>query len=144
MSEGRRGTGAGAASWVAIVVIVGAVVGAALSIAFPPMPGPPGPGGPPGRGPIGLDRAAYVLSTIDLAMLLALLAVYVRTYRETRARFALGLSAFLAALTLQTVFGSTLLFGAFGFGPGGLGPFLFVSYLFETIALAIFLYLSLD
>jgi hypothetical protein len=134
----------GALGWVALVLALGAVAGLVLAMLAAPMPGPAGPGGGAGPGPMPLVRIATGLSTVDLFLLLALVFVYLRTYWDTHARFALGLAIFLGALTLQTVFGSTVLFSAFGFGPGGLAPFLFVSYVFETVALSLFLYLSLD
>jgi hypothetical protein len=134
----------GALGWVVLVLGLGAIGGIVLALHATPMPGPPGPGGGAGPGPLPIVRIASGLSTVDLALLLALIFVYVRTYWETRARFALGLSVFLGALTIQTVFASPLLFSAFGFGPGGLVPFLSVSYVFATFALSLFLYLSLD
>jgi hypothetical protein len=81
---------------------------------------------------------------MDLSLLVALIYVYARTYSETHARFALGLVIFLAALALQTFFGSPVAFVAFGIGPGGLGPLLSLSYIFETVALSVFLLLSLE
>ena len=140
--EGMR-KGLGAIGWVAIVVVIGAVVGLALVAASPPAPPSHGPGAPP-SGPVPVSRLNYVLSTIDVALVLALLFVYLRTFTQTRARFALGLSIFLAALTIQTVFVSPLLFGALGYNPGVLGPYLLVSSVFEIVALAVFLFLSLE
>ncbi len=132
----------GAALWVTLVILVGLVVGLLVAVLVPPVPGPPGPPGAPPARP--LNQVGQVVSVIDLALLVALLVVYVRTYSETRARFALGLVVFLAALVVQTLAGSSLVLRAFGFGPGGLWPFLTLSYSFEVIALSVFLYLSLE
>ncbi|HTP55483.1 MAG TPA: hypothetical protein VML53_02300 [Thermoplasmata archaeon] len=131
------------AGWVALVVVIGALVGGALAAGTPTMPAPPGPGhGGPSPGQY--QWLAIVLGAVDSALLLALLIVYVRTYAETRARFALGLLVVFAALFLQTVAGSPAVSGRFGVGPGGLGPFLLLAALFEAIAFAVFLFLSLE
>jgi hypothetical protein len=128
---------------VALILAVGLAMGVLLSYLIVVPSPPPGPNAPPpGSGP--LVRLALVFAGIDLVVLLALVFVYVRTYLDTRARFALGLVLFLAALTVQTVVGSPILFGALGYGPGSLAPFLLASYLFETVALTIFLALSLE
>jgi hypothetical protein len=126
------------------LLAVGLVVGLVLALVVPvPSPPPPHPGAAvPPVGP--LIRVALVLAGIDLVVLLGLVFVYVRTYLETRARFALGLVVFLAALTVQTVVGSPIVFGAFGYGPGSLAPFIVSSYVFETVAVTIFLFLSLE
>ena len=130
--------------WVLIVLVLGAVVGVMLAAMAPPAGGPADPGPAPPGLPSGSYRAAYALSAVDLSLLVALIYVYARTFLETRARFALGLAIFLVALALQTFFGSPVAFVAFGFGPGGLGPLLSVSYVFETVALSVFLLLSLE
>jgi uncharacterized membrane protein YedE/YeeE len=143
-TETPRPARLGALGWVLVALALGTAIGVAISLLVGTPPGPPGPGGGAGPGPAPLVRPTSILSGVDLVLVLALLFVYLRTYSETRARFAAGLSLFLAALTLQTVFTSPLLFGVFGFGPGGLAPFLLVSATFETVALAVFLYLSLD
>jgi hypothetical protein len=145
MQESGSGTtrAIGTAAWVLVVVAVGLLIGVLLALATPPHPGPPGPGGPLGA-PAPLGRAATVLSGLDAALLAALIVVYARTYWETRARFALGLVVFLGALLLQALASSPAVFGAFGLGPGGLGGFLFLSTLFEAIALVAFLWLSLE
>lgn len=129
--------------WVLIVLAVGAVVGELLVFLLHPGHPLPGPGVYRRGLPVLVYRQAIVLSTMDLALLLALIFVYTRTYVESRAKFALGLVLFLGALTIHTLFGTPFTFAALGFGPGGLGLFLFVSALFETIALALFLWLSL-
>jgi hypothetical protein len=134
----------GALGWVLVVLVLGTAIGVGIALLVGTPPGPPGPGGGAGPGPAPIVRPTSILSGIDLVLVLALLFVYLRTYWETRARSALGLTFFLAALTLQTSFTSPLLFGVFGFGPGGLAPFLLVSAAFETVALTLFLYLSLD
>ncbi len=142
-AEAQKGSW-GPAGYVAIVLGIGILLGVLVALGAPPRPGPPGPGGGPGPAPPGIARIGYLLSTLDLVLLLSLVFVYTRTYFETRARFALGLVVVLVALAFQTFFASSLLFALFGYGPGGLGPFLVLSYGFAAFALTLFLYLSLD
>ena len=132
--------------WVLVVIACGLIAGGLLWLVHPIAPGP-GPGLPPAGGPAAsgtLGRAAGVLSLVDLALLVSLIVVYVRTYRDTRAPFALGLVLFLVALVIESTSLSLPILAAFGFGWGGLGIFFLVSTIFETIALAVFLYLSLN
>ncbi len=133
----------GAAALVLLVLGAGALIGLALTLLTAPLPGPPGPHGapPPTHG---LLLLSGTITGIDLALLLTLVGVYVRTFLDTRARFAAGLVVVLVALTLQTLVASPFVFGVFGLGPGGLWPFLFVSLVFGAVALAVFLYLSLE
>jgi len=143
--ERSKGGRMGAIGWVLIVLAIGGAIGTVVALGVMGQPPPPGPnGGPPGPRPGPVEVAAYAVSVVDVSLLLALVVVYLRTFLDTRARFALGLVTVLVALTFQTVFGSSLLFRAFGLGAGSLVPFLLVSYLFETAALAVFLYLSLE
>jgi len=132
-----------AVAWVAVVLAVGLAAGTLVALAVPSLLGPPPPGAGP-TGPFALGRASGVLSILNATLIAALLFVYARTYVETRARFALGLVVFLAALFVQTLASSPAIFGAFGVRPGALGPFLFLGTLFEAIALAVFLALSLE
>ncbi len=138
------GVDRGRVGWVFAVVACGALVGLLLWFLHPFPRG--GRMLPPAGRPEFTDLAgiAGVFSMVDLAMLLALILVYVRTYRDTKARFALGLVLFLLALTVQSVTASLPVLAVFGFGPGALGGFFLVSAVFESLALAIFLYLSLE
>jgi hypothetical protein len=127
-----------------VVVAAGLIVGALLWLVHPIPTGPPPP---PSRGPVGsqnLNRVASLFSTIDLALVVALIVVYVRTYLDTRAWFALGLVVFLAALLVPSAASSPPVIGALGFGFGSLGGFYFVASVFEALALGIHLYLSLE
>lgn len=142
-AEGERGS-ARSVGWMLLVVLVGLAVGVLLAYTVPlPPGGPSGPGGPPIPNST-VTRGMIVLSTLSMALLVALLVVYGRTYRNTRAPFILGLWVFLVALLLETVLTSPLLFIAFGAGPGGLGRFLTFGQLLMCVALGIFLYLSLE
>lgn len=131
------------AGWVFVVIACGAAIGGLLWFIHPSPAGsgPPPPGGPTGS--TNLGQVAGIFSMVDLALLVSLIVVYVRTYLDTKARFALGLVLFLLALTVHTAASSVPVIGAFGFGFGGLGGFFLLSAGFESLALAIFLYLSL-
>jgi hypothetical protein len=133
-----------AGRWMIVVLGVGLLVGLALAFTVHvPAGPPPGPGAPPVPSTT-IAQLALVLSTLNLALLVALLVVYGRTYRTTRAPFMLGLWVFLLALLLENVLISPLLFTAFGAGPGGLGRFLTVGQFLMSVALSVFLYLSLE
>jgi hypothetical protein len=137
-SESRAGR------WVLLVVGVGLLVGTALAFVIHVPVGPaPGPGGPPGPSQ-SVVQAALVVSTVNIALLAALLVVYARSYRSTRASFLLGLWVFLFALLLANLLVSPLLIVAFDAGPGGFGRLLTLGQLLTAVALSIFLYLSLE
>jgi hypothetical protein len=134
-----------AAAWVLLVVAVGLAAGAGLALAIhvpmnPPPSGPPGPPPPPASA----TQLNVVLSTLSVVLVGALLIVYGRIYRSTRAPYVLGLLVFLGALLAGVVLNSPLLFAAFQLGPGNLGRFLAWSDLLMSVGLAIFLYLSLQ
>ncbi len=141
---GKDQGGWGRLGWVFIVIACGAAIGGVLWISHPvsAAAGPPPHGGPAGS--TNLGRIAGVVSLVDQALLVSLIVVYVRTYRDTKARFALGLVVFLLALTVQSASSSLPVIGALGFGFGALGGFFLLSAVFESLALAIFLYLSLE
>ncbi len=142
-ADRRPGRSWGAWPWVPIVLALGVVAGL-VEIALWPVKG--GPGGPPPHGPpapLAVAELFAMLSAIDCALLVALLAVYLRTYTDTRAQFALGLLVFLAALLVETIASSPFVFALFGLSPGNLGGFLAVGAALETVALVVFLTLSL-
>src|SRR2546425_945678 len=85
-----------------------------------------------------------ILSTLNVALLVALLVIYARMYSQTGANFALGLVLVLGALLAETIVGSPLLFRLFDVPPGGQTPFLLIAETFKAAALTIFLYLSLQ
>ena len=142
VSEKKRGIGPTA--WTLLVLGIGLALGVVAALVSKPWrPAGPGPG--PGMMAFAVfSDVDAVLSTIGLVFLLALVYVYAKTYADTKARFALGLIVVLAALLFQALLTSPLLFGAFGHGLGGLGPFVLVADAFKAVAFAAFLYLSLQ
>lgn len=133
--------------WVPVVLVVGFLVGEAISYGTQTR-------GPPGRGGFGGHFYPFptnpafpyhvVLATIEVALLLALVVVYGRMYIETKANFALGLIVVLIALLVQTLVSNPILedlMGTPSLGPGYLTP---TADILTICAYAVFLYLSLD
>jgi hypothetical protein len=85
-----------------------------------------------------------LLSSVGIALLAALLIVYVRTYRQTGANFVMGLVFVLLALLVQSAVSSPMLIGVFGHPLGPLASFFLVADVFKSAAFALFLYLSLQ
>ncbi len=129
--------------WVPFVVLIGAIFGFLSYIEvssqfpfFPPFER---------RFEFEISQEFHIiLSTIGIALLVALLVVYARTYRETRANFILGLLIVLFALLLQAILTSPLffIFMTFtAFPPEFYSP---LADVLTIIAYAVFLYLSLE
>ena len=137
--EGRRFT----KLWVVVVLTIGIVMGILLSLLaqakefwF-------------GFGPFHFEIEPIltfyiVLSTVSLAMLVSLLIVYARVYKETRANFALGLLIVLFALLLHSLLSNPVLLILLAPIPFGFRPFLSIADIFTVVAYTVFLYLSLE
>lgn len=85
-----------------------------------------------------------ILSTIGIALLIALIVVYARTYVSTRANFVLGLLIFLFALLLQSILTFPVLMD---FEAPTYFHFVVsspIADIFTIVAYAVFLYLSLE
>lgn len=87
--------------------------------------------------------AKTVLSTVNLALSIILLATYSSLYRKTRSEFTLGLIIFSTVLLLNTFVSNPLVERVFGFIAFGLGPFAMLPDLFTLAALAVLLFLSI-
>jgi hypothetical protein len=85
-----------------------------------------------------------ILSTTSVALLVALVVVYLRMYRDTKANFSLGLVIMLGALLLHSLISYPLLLVRAGEIPIGPGEFLSTADIFMVVAYALFLYLSLE
>lgn len=88
-------------------------------------------------------RLHIILTTVEVALMVSLVIVYLKVYSETRAKFALGLVAVLSALLLQTVFSYPLVLGTEGviLVPG---PLTTLADFLTIGAYTVFLYLSLE
>jgi len=132
--------------WVPVVLLVGILLGGLLSLESPATEEPrferyPGPfqfttGG--------VLQFHILVTTIEIVLLVALFAVYIKVYADTKANFSLGLVIVLGALLLNTLFSYPLVLGMVGPVPVGPGEFLPFADIFIIIAYTVFLYLSLE
>jgi len=137
--------------WVPIVLLIGLVVGEILSLAtsmetqFGRGQGPFGPFGPFHPFPTDPLFAYHVIfTTIEVALLIALVLIYSKMYVETKANFALGLVVVLAALLLQAALSYPILddlSGPVSMQPGYWSP---AADVVTICAYTVFLYLSLE
>jgi hypothetical protein len=143
MQRTEGGGGGRAAVWVLLVLVAGLAIGVVFSSLPDPSVGPrPGHGW--GFRFETAEDVDVILSTVGLALLVALLVVYAKTYSQTGARFALGLTVVLFALLLESLLTSPILYTAFGTSAASLGPFLLFADVFKVAAFSVFLYLSLQ
>jgi len=146
---GRSGAAYAQKLWVPLVLAIGFVAGEIVSYGTE-MPEGHGPGGGMFGGrfypfPTSPLFPYHVLfTTMEVALLVALVVVYGRMYAETRANFALGLVFVLFALLVQALLSNPILedlVGQVQIGPGYSTP---AADVFTVCAYTIFLYLSLD
>ena len=129
--------------WVPIVLLLGTTLGGLLSLFIPAVE----PFRRFGFGPFNeqpILQFHVVLATIEVALLIALMVVYVRIFVETNANFALGLVVVLLALLTHSLLQNPLLLGLAGPVPIGPGAFLPFADIFTIFAYTLFLYLSLE
>jgi len=129
--------------WLLIVLALGISIGILLSL-FAQVrfigPGPPPP--PNTLEPVLTLRV--IVSTTSVALLIALIVVYLRMYAETKANFAAGIVVVLFALLLHSLISYPLLVVRMGSITVGAGEFLSTADIFMVVAYAILLYLSLE
>ena len=89
-------------------------------------------------------NAKSIISIVNVALIAALLYVSFRIYSRVKSAFTIGLIMTMCALLVYAFTSNPLLQVLFGFRAEGLGPFAMVPDLFTTIALSIFLYLSIE
>jgi hypothetical protein len=127
--------------WLPVVLVMGLILGLAIAY-LPPNPYnylrnlPPDFQG---------DFVVHtILSTMSIVLLVALTAIYLNVYAETRARFALGITVVLFALLVQSLFQYPLILNMQGPFPVRQGRFLSYADVFTVAAYTLFLYLSLE
>jgi len=129
-----------------VVVAVLAALWASSTFGFSRFPFPFEPRGqPPGSIPGDIEfyyTAKTVVSTINVTLLIFLLAIYADLYAKTRSEFTIGLMIFSGVLLLNALASNPVVIWLFGFGAFGLGPFALLPDLFTLGALAVLLYLS--
>jgi hypothetical protein len=86
--------------------------------------------------------ANSIISTINIALLVILMVIYVNIYVKTRSPFTIGLVIFALIFLVRDLTSSPFVTAIYGFRAYGLGPFAFLPSLFELVALSILLYLS--
>jgi hypothetical protein len=98
---------------------------------------------PPPPGDIELFYTIHtVVSTINIALGMILLFMYIEIYQKTKSDFTVGLIIFSVILLFYTITSNPIMQLAFGFRAFGLGPFAMLPDLFTLIALSVLLYLS--
>ncbi len=136
-----------------LIIIVGLIIIAALaalwailtlqaaySSFFPFRPLPPAQYNP---GDLELYYIARsVLSTVNIAILVFLIATYATLYSKTRSEFTIGLLIFASVFLMKDILSSPFVIGFFRFQIAGLGPFALIEPLLELLALSVLLYLS--
>jgi hypothetical protein len=131
--------------WVVVVLLVGLLAGVLLQdlATLPEVERNPFFFRVPVFNPDPSIRLHIILTTVAVALMFALVIVYIKVYSETRANFALGLVIVLAALLLQTLFSYPLVLGTEGviLVPGRLTT---IADFLTIGAYTVFLYLSLE
>jgi small-conductance mechanosensitive channel len=136
-----------------LLIIVGLIVIAALAAlwailtldSFSPPSFPSNPRPPPQFNPADLELyyiGRTVLSTVNIALLVFLIATYVALYSKTRSQFTIGLLLFASVFLVKDILSSPFVISSFRFQLAGLGPFALIEPLLEFIALLTLLYLS--
>jgi hypothetical protein len=138
--------------WVIFVLVVGAIVGVISFLLIAPhiaivADTPFGPRFFPLPGSL----VAYltwhiILSTVSTSLLLSLVVVYARTYRQTRASFALGIFIVFLALLFESILNYPIYQLFIGVDPNVWlkGTSYTLADIFTIVAYTVFLYLSLE
>jgi hypothetical protein len=123
---------------VTAAVIMAGAIGFLLAEAFlPPLAGT----GMQGQSGFYL-RAKSVLTTINMAFALILIAGYLHLYSEVKSKFTLGLLFAMFSLFIYAATSNPLVHAFSGFCLSGLGPFTMIPDIFAAAALGILVYLS--
>lgn len=83
-----------------------------------------------------------VISSVNIVLVSALLAIYLTLYKANKSNFVFGLIVFALVLLFYALVSNPIVISIFGFRAFGLGPFAVLPDLFTTIALSILLYLT--
>jgi hypothetical protein len=87
-------------------------------------------------------RAKSVLTTVNMALCLVLIASYLKLYTEVKSRFTLGLVFVMFTMFVYAATSNPIIHALSGFCLSGLGPFTMIPDIFAMAALGILLYLS--
>jgi hypothetical protein len=134
--------------WVPVILILAVLLGLVLAETIPSPPACPYPYCPPVyffllsiRGALMLH---VILSTIEIVLLVSLVAVYIKVYAETRANFSLGLIIVLGALSIHSFLSYPLVVNDIESILYGSGLFFPYTDLLTIFAYSVFLYLSIE
>jgi hypothetical protein len=132
--------------WIVASVATAIILGLVLSpLLLRPPANPPAPAPPEGGDQLAqLVTIKTIVSFVNMALIVTLLALYYRIYSEIRSQFTLGLILLIFVLLMYAVTSNPLVHILFGYYPFGLGPFTVIPDLFTTFALLVLLYLSLE
>lgn len=137
--------------WVPLVIVIGLAIGELISYISESSQEFEQP--PPGRFGFGYFphlqsdptlQLHIVLTTIEVALLISLVVIYIRMYVQTRASFSLGLVVVLVALLVQSLLSYPVFISYYGpvsLQPGLSSP---TADIIAVCAYAVFLYLSLE
>ena len=85
-----------------------------------------------------------VVSFVNMALIVLMLAIYLDLYRKIRTNFTAGLLLLVIVLLMNALTSNPLVFLRFGFPVAGIGIGFIIPDLFTTIALSVLFYLSLE
>ena len=123
---------------VAVSVVVAAVAGLFLAEwLLPPLAGT----GMQGQSGFYL-RMKSVLTTVNMALCIVLIASYLKLYSEVRSRFTMGLVFVMFTMMVYAATSNPIIHALSGFCLSGLGPYTMIPDLSAMAALGILLYLS--
>lgn len=132
--------------WVLVVLAFGLLLGAFFAVTIPAATLPPAEGF--GRFfMLTVQRALQlhlVLTTLQIVLLISLVFVYLKTYLDTRANFAMGILIVLFALLIHDLLSFPVAVNQIAPVLLGSGAFFPYPDLFTIVAYVIFLYLSLE
>ncbi len=89
-------------------------------------------------------RLGTIVICMNIFLLLGLLTIYVDTFKKTKSSFIFGLLLFIGVLFIQSILSLPILQRGLGYGGYDISLFGVLPNLFETIALTILLYLSME
>ena len=83
------------------------------------------------------------VTLINIVIVVILIAMYIKIYREVKSDFTVGLIVVMFALLLYAISSNPFIQYLFSYRGFGMGPFIMLPDIFTTIALSVLLYLSL-
>ena len=134
-----------------VLLVVGAIVGLAISkvsLTYARQRAQGRYGGEWAQRVVQVFADMYTLGTIiicmNLLLLLGLLGSYIESFRKTKSSFLLGLILFIGVLFVQSLLSLPIISVSLGYPSYQFGLFSILPNMFETIALIILFYLSME